>query len=191
MVQPVAFEEIRNIADYEIERSDWRPQVMALKDRRRVRVGGHLTFLFENHDTVRYQVQEMMRIERIVRERDIRHELETYNELIPAPYGLCASLLIEYDSPEERTVWLRELLGLEDHVWFQAGGLPPVKARFDTRQIASDRISSVQYVKFDLGAERAAALSGGGRLIVDHPRYTASTELTGDALTELVADVRP
>jgi hypothetical protein len=189
MVRAVEFEELSNIAEYELERPGWRPQVMALKDRRRIRVGGHLTFLFENHDTVRYQIQEMMRIERIVRANEIRHELDTYNELIPAPYGLSASLLIEYDSPEERAVWLRDLLGLEDHVWFRAGEHTPVKARFDTRQIASDRISSVQYVKFELGEERARDVIHRARLFVDHPRYQASTELDASQRAALAEDV--
>ncbi len=189
MVQPVELSEIRNIAEYELERPDWRPGVMALKDSRRVRVGDHLTFLFENHDTVRYQVQEMLRIERIVKEKDIRHELDTYNELIPVQYGLSATLLIEYETPEERAVWLKELLGLENHVWFQAGEGEPVQGRFDGRQIASDRISSVQYVKFDLGAERAAALAGKARLFVDHPRYAASAELSAIQRAALAEDV--
>ncbi len=113
-MQTVKLEEIKNIADYEVEREAWRPQVMALKDRRRVRVGGHLTFLFENRDTVRYQIQEMMRIERIVKAEDIAREVETYNELIPGPGQLSASLLSEYDTPEERDVHLRELLGIEN-----------------------------------------------------------------------------
>ena len=86
-----------------------RPRIIALKDRRRIRVGGHLTFLFENRDTVRYQIQEMMRIERIVEADAIRHEVDTYNELIPFRGELSATLLIEYDSPEERNVALHDL----------------------------------------------------------------------------------
>lgn len=189
-MQAVTFEEIKNIADYELERDAWRPQVLAVKERRRIRVGDHLTFLFENRDTVRYQVQEMMRIERIVREHDIRHELETYNELISAPGELTASLLIEYDSPEQRAIWLRALLGLENHVWIQIGNHPPTRARFDTRQISTDRISSVQYIKFPIGLEAAAAIATQGvRLYTDHPKYTASTTLTPEQITALAADV--
>jgi hypothetical protein len=152
-MKPVDLSEIRNIAEYELERTTWRSQVMALKDRRRVRAGAHLTFLFENRDTVRYQIQEMMRIERIVEPQAIRHEVETYNELIPLPGELSASLLIEYDSPEERDVALRDLIGLENHVWLAVGNYPRAQARFDTRQISTDRISSVQYVKFPLSPE--------------------------------------
>ena len=74
---PVSIDEITSIAQYEVERETYRPKVMAIKDRRRIRVGNHLTFLFENRDTVRYQIQEMLRIERIVKPHDIQHEVET------------------------------------------------------------------------------------------------------------------
>lgn len=187
---PVDFSEIKNIAEYEIERPEYRAKLIEVKARRRVRVGDHLTFLFENRDTVRYQVQEMMRIERIVKEHDIRHELETYNELIPGPGELSASLLIEYETPELRAVWLSALLGLEDHVWIEVPGVAPARARFDTRQISTDRISSVQYIKFSIGSEGVAAFGPGTRIFVDHPKYPASTTLTAEQLAELAADFR-
>ncbi|MBM3793145.1 MAG: DUF3501 family protein [Acidobacteria bacterium] len=187
-MQAVAYEEIKNIAEYEIERETWRPRVLAIKEARRVRVGGHLTFLFENRETVRYQVQEMMRIERIVKERDVRYELETYNELIPGPGELSTSLLIEYDSPEERSVWLSALLGLENHVWVQIGNHPPARARFDTRQIATDRISSVQYIKFPTGEAALKSVRDGVRLYVDHPKYNESTTLSAAQVEALAAD---
>lgn len=190
MIERVSISEIKSLADYEIERSTGRPQIMALKDRRRVRVGDHLTFLFENHDTVRYQIQEMIRIERTVRLKDIAHEVETYNELIPAENGLSASLFIEYDTPEERDVWLRELLGLENHVWLAVGDLRPIWARFDGRQISGDRISSVQYVKFDLTPDHAARFTGGARIVVDHPKYRSEQALSTEQIAELAADFR-
>jgi len=188
-MKPIDFSEIKNIADYELERKSWRPAVMALKSRRRIRVGEHVTFLFENRETVRYQIQEMMRVERLVEPEAIRHELETYNELIPGPGELSASLLIEYESPEERKIRLRELLGLEDHVWLVVDGAEPVGAQFDRRQIASDRISSVQYIKFKLSPEQAACWMGGVRLVVDHPNYQAEQELTPEQLRELAQDL--
>ncbi len=183
-MRPVAVSEIKNLAEYELERETWRPQVMALKDRRRIRVGDHLTFLFENRDTVRYQIQEMLRIERIVKPAEVAHEVETYNELIPGPGELSACLLIEYESPEERDVSLRELLGLENHVW-----LAGAKARFDDRQISTDRISAVQYVKFTLTPEQAAQFPSGAKLVVDHPHYRAERVLSPPELAELSADL--
>jgi hypothetical protein len=187
-LKPIELLEIKNIAEYELERRTWRPEVMALKDRRRIRVGEHLTFLFENRDTVRYQIQEMMRIERIVEPDAIRHEVDTYNELIPSRGDLSATLLVEFDSPEERRVWLAELLGLENHVSMAVGDLPPAIARFDTRQISTDRISSVQYVRFPLTPEQRAAWMRGASLVVDHPKYSFSQPLSADALQELAPD---
>lgn len=189
MVQPVAIHEIKSLADYEIERKTWRPVVLALKDRRRIRVGDRLTFLFENHDTVRYQIQEMIRIEHTTDPAAVAHEVETYNELIPATNELSASLLIEYETPELRQVWLRELLGLENHVWLVVGDLPPAKARFDSRQISTDRISSVQYIKFPLTPEQAARFPKGAKILVDHPKLTAEHTLTEEQLKELSQDL--
>lgn len=186
-MKPIDVSEIRNLADYEVERKSWRPQVMALKDRRRIRLGPHMTLLFENRDTVRYQIQEMLRIERIVEPEAVRYEVETYNELIPGENELSASLLIEYETPAEREVWLRRLLGLERHVWLEVAGRR-VPARFDTRQIASDRLSSVQYIKFALTPEQVARWREGARLIVDHPHYQAEHALTREQLEELAQD---
>lgn len=184
----VTIDEIRNIADYEIYRESWRPQMLALKDRRRIRVGDHLTFLFENRDTVRYQIQEMMRIERIVKPQDIQHEVETYNELIPRPNGLAASLLIEFETPELRAVWLRDLLGLENHVWLEVPGTPRVPAVFDNRQISTDRLSSVQYLHFQLSADQARRFPSGASLVVDHPKYNFVREFTAAERAELSSD---
>jgi hypothetical protein len=188
-MKPVSVSEIKNLADYELEREHWRPQIMALKDRRRVRVGEHATFLFENRDTVRYQIQEMIRAERIVKPAEIAHEVETYNELIPGEGELSASLLLEYESPAERDLRLRELLGLENHVWLVIGDLPPVKASFDTRQIATDRISAVQYVKFRLSPAHIARFPQAAEIVIDHPAYQARHELGPSELAELANDL--
>jgi hypothetical protein len=187
-MKPLEISDIRNIADYELERKQLRPAIIALKDRRRVRVGEHMTFLFENRDTVRYQIQEMMRIERIVEAAAIRHEVDTYNELIPMRGELSASLLIEYDSPEERMVALHDLVGLEEHVRIAVGNLPPSQARFDTRQIATDRLSAVQYVKFPLTPEQRAHWRERPRVIVDHAKYKGETVLGAAQIEELAGD---
>jgi hypothetical protein len=186
-MRPIDISEIRNIAEYESERETLRPRMIALKDRRRVRVGDHLTFLFENRETVRYQIQEMMRIERLVKPQDIAHEVETYNELIPARGELSASLLIEYETPEERAVMLRNLLGLENHIWLDVAG-ERTKASFDERQIATDRISSVQYVKFHLSENQRRHWRSGATIVCDHPAYRKERKLTPQELTELEED---
>jgi hypothetical protein len=187
-MRPVEVGEIKNIADYELIRPESRPKAMALKDRRRIRVGEHLTFLFENRETVRYQIQEMMRIERIVRSQDIAHEVKTYNELIPASGELSASLLIEYEVPEQRDVRLRELLGLEHHVWLEVDGKRS-QARFDDRQISTDRLCAVQYVRFRLSPDQMAKFPQGAKIIIDHPKYWAEQALSAEQLQELGQDL--
>jgi hypothetical protein len=192
-MQPIEMNEILNIADYELERETLRPKIMALKARRRFPVGPHLTFLFENRDTVRYQIQEMMRIERIVKTADIAHEVETYNELLPQPGELSGCLLVEYETPEEHAIKLTELLGLDDHVWIQVGDLPRSNVRFDSRQIATDRISAVQYIKISLTPSQMAqwqeaGRSGRIRLIVDHPKYNHQHTLTPEQAQEVAED---
>jgi hypothetical protein len=187
-MQKIELSEIRHVADYEIERETLRPKVIAVKERRRIRLGGHVTFLFENRETVRYQIQEMMRIERIVKPQDIAHEVETYNELIPARGELSASMLIEYETPEERAVKLRELLGLEKHLWLEVTGAGRVPAVFDERQIATDRISAVQYIKFRLTEAQMGAWSSGAKIVSSHPAYPAERVLSETELTELQRD---
>src|SRR5581483_7329202 len=110
-------------------------------------------------------------------------------ELIPAEGELSATMLIAYPSAEERDVKLRELLGLEHHVWLQVCGTERVAARFDTRQIATDRLSSVQYVKFPLGAEQIRRWKQGAVLLIDHPNYRCSRALTSAELEELASDL--
>ena len=187
-MQPVELSEIKSIADYEIARDTIRPAVLVLKDWRRIHVGGHLTLLFENRETVRYQIQEMMRIERIVRPADIAHEVKTYNELIPARGELCATLLIEYETPAERDVKLRELLGLENHLWLDVPGAGRTCAIFDARQIATDRISSVQYIRFRLSEAQMAGFAAAAAIVSDHPAYLERRELTGTERAELAPD---
>lgn len=187
-MRPVEISDIKNIAEYELLRPELRPRMMALKDRRRVRLGDHLTLLFENRETVLYQIQEMMRVERMVKADDIANEVATYNELIPAPGELSATLLIEYEDAEQRAVWLRKLLGLERHLWLEAGG-ERCQARFDLRQMSPQRLSAVQYLKFPLSPEQIRNFSRGVRIISDHPNYAAAYALSREQLLELEQDL--
>ena len=188
-MRTIELSEIKNIAEYELERKQWRPKIIELKERRRIQLGEHLTFLFENRETVRYQIQEMMRIERIASLESIAHEVNTYNELIPKAGELSATLLIEYSSAEERDVKLRELLGLEIHIRLVVADTPPIPARFDNRQIATARISSVQYIKFKLSEEQIRRWGEEAKLIADHSSYQAEWPLRETELQELAADL--
>jgi hypothetical protein len=177
--------EIVDYQTYEETREAFRTMVLAEKARRRVHVGEYITFLFENATTIRYQVQEMMRTERIVKEKDILHELETYNGLLGGDGELGATLLIEIDDPEERAVKLREWFSLPEHVYALTEDGAKVRITFDPGQRGVDRLSSVQYVKFPM---RGAVPSAVG---VDHPAIKAETRLSADqrlALSEDLSD---
>ena len=118
---------------------------------------GPLTFLFENATTVRYQVLEMMRVERIVRERDIQHELDTYNELLGGDGQLGLTLLISIQGEEARNVKLRAWLGLLPTLYMELADGTRVRGTWDERQVGTDRLSSVQYLKFQVGEAPVAA----------------------------------
>lgn len=141
--------EILDYQTYNEQRDAMRSQAMKVKEARRVHLGKYLTFLFENHDTIRYQIQEMMRAEEIVKETDIQHEIETYNELLGGKGELGCTLLIEIDDPDRRQSLLREWVELPKQVYVKAQDGKKCYATFDARQIGDDRLSSVQYLKFD------------------------------------------
>jgi len=155
--------EILDYVTYEEERAALREAAMRTKDERRVHVGPHLTFLFENHDTIRYQVLEMVRSERMVKDAEIRHEIATYNELLGGPGELGCTLLVELDDPALRTRKLAEWLALPGHLYARRADGALARARFDERQVGETRVSSVQYVKFEVGREAPVAIG------CDHP----------------------
>jgi hypothetical protein len=183
-MKTVKRDEIVDYQTYEDERPEFRKRVLVEKEKRRVHLGDHLTFLFENTLTVRYQIQEMMRIERIVREKDIQHEIDTYNELLGEPGVLGATLLIEIDDPAERDVKLRQWLDLLNHLYVRLDGGQRAPATWDERQVGSDRLSSVQYVKFRIGDARPVAIGS------DHPALTVETQLSAEQSHVLEQDAR-
>jgi len=150
-MKPVDRESLLDYVTYEEQREAIRTRVLEVKRVRRVHVGGVLTFLFENADTIRYQVQEMMRAERIVRESDVQRELDTYNELLGGPGELGCTVLIEIDDPAERDRSLTQWLDLPERLYVRLEDGRQVRASFDPRQVGEGRLSSVQYVRFDTG----------------------------------------
>lgn len=171
-MNPVKREEILDFVTYEEQRESIRPEVMAQKDLRRIHVGDYLTFLFENHQTIRYQILEMVRVERIVKEADIQHEIDTYNELLSGSGILGCSLLIEITSENERSEKLSQWLPLMGHLYIELEDGSRVRALYDHRQIGETRLSSVQYLKFDTGGKLPVAIGS------DFPLLTCHTELT-------------
>lgn len=170
-MRPVRRDEIIDFVTYEEQRGPIRDRILAIKAPRRVHVGPVLTFLFENTDTVRYQVQEMVRVERMVREADIVHEIETYNELLGGPGELGATLLIEIVDEAERNVKLAAWTALPQHVYALTESGEKIRAVFDLRQIDERRLSSVHYLKFPLRGAVPVAIG------VDMDGLTAQTRL--------------
>jgi hypothetical protein len=176
--------EILDLGTYESRRDAERERVMQLKLSRRVHLGEHLTFLFENADTVRYQVHEMLRAERRTDAADVEHELATYNELLGDDGELGCTLLIEIEDKADRDRKLREWSALPRHLWARLEDGERVRASYDARQIGEDRLSSVQYLKFDTKGRVPVALES------DHPSLELSAELTGEQREALAADLR-
>lgn len=182
-MRPVDRTEILDYVTYSEQRDALRPAVLAAKEARRVTVANAtLTFLFENRDTVRYQVHEMLRTERIVKETDIAHELTTYNELLGTGGALGCTLLIGIDDPTERDEKLRAWVGLCEHLYALVDG-EKIRPTFDARQVGDTRLSSVQYLKFDVRGRVPAALGS------DHPELTVEHTLTADQAEALRIDL--
>lgn len=175
--------EIVDYETYEDIREEFRKKVFAVKARRRIHVGDFFTFLFENALTMRYQVQEMMRVERLVKEKDILHELETYNGLIGGEGELGCTLLIEIDDPEQRAVKLREWLALPEHVYALLEDGINIRPTFDPSQVGAERLSSVQYLKFPVRGAVPTALG------IDLPGIEAETRLDADQRSALADDL--
>ncbi len=188
-------ESLMTLEAYAKARPEFRKKVIGHKKARTLALGEHLTLIFEDELTVRYQVQEMLRIEKIFEEDGIRHELDAYTPLIPDGRNFKATMLIEYTDVEERKRELARLIGVEDKVWVQVEGSPKVYAIADEdmERENDEKTSAVHFLRFELTEDMAAALKYGVSLSVgvDHPNYTASVSPLGaQTRAALVADLR-
>ena len=179
----VSREEVRTAADYAAARDEFRRSVIMQKDLRRIHVGAYLTFLFENHATVLYQIQEMIRTENLTREADIQHEIATYNELLGDKGELGCTLLIEIEDPAKRAELLSRWKGLPETLYVETQNGTRVPAQFDARQVGEHRISSVHYLKFRLGDQVPAKVG------CAFPEIAAETILTQSQVSALCADL--
>ncbi|HVT32566.1 MAG TPA: DUF3501 family protein [Rhodanobacteraceae bacterium] len=181
------------LEDYSRERAAFRSNVIAHKKNRTIHLGAHLTLIFEDRLTVQYQVQEMLRIERIFEAAAIGEELAAYNPLIPDGANLKATLLIEYDDAEVRKRELEKLRGIEDMIAIEAGRSAPVLAISDEDLDRSNetKTSAVHFLRFELAPATIASLRAGAPLefSVDHPHYAARVVVDGAARTALLADL--
>ncbi len=180
----VTREDIIDYQTYNEIRSKVRQEIFKIKSTRRIHVGDNLTFIFENKETVKYQIQEMLLVEKIVKEVDIIHEIDTYNELLGKHSQLGCTLLIEIPDEQQRDKKLRILKGLMNHIKLNLEDNTIAPIFYDKRQESTDRLSSVQYLIFDCNNIPPVSIS------VDHPHYNAHSELTPEQYNSLKQDMR-
>jgi len=176
----IARESLMTLEAYAKARKDFRARVLAHKRDRTIHLGEHVTLIFEDELTIRYQVQEMLRVERIFEEAGIQEELEAYNPLIPDGRNFKATMMIEYEDVEERRDALARLKGIEAKTWVRAGEHARVDAIADEdlERENEEKTSSVHFLRFQLGEAMSRALKDGAALAigVDHPRYRAALD---------------
>jgi hypothetical protein len=190
----IARDSLLTLETYARERKDFRTRVLAHKKPRSVRLGEHVMLLFEDELTIRYQIQEMLRIEKTFEEAGIQDELDAYNPLVPDGQNWKATMLVEYEDVEERRQALARLKGIEGRVWVQVEGQPRVYAIADEdlERENDEKTSAVHFLRFELTPPMIAALKAGGTLAigVDHAAYTATLDCVPEATRNaLLADL--
>jgi hypothetical protein len=190
----IARDSLLTLEAYAKVRREMRERTIEHKKRRSVALGNHLTFLFEDETTIRYQIQEMLHIEKIFDEAGIQGELDAYAPLVPDGSNFKATLQIEYDHEIERRAALARLIGIEDHVFVQVDGEPPVHAIADEdlRRENAEKTSAVHFLRFELTPRMKARLRDGAALSIgcDHPNYRVPTQTIEPAVREsLVGDL--
>lgn len=186
-------ETLMPLETYARERNAFRARVIAHKKDRTVHLGGHVTLLFEDELTIRYQVQEMLRIERIFEEEGIQQELDAYNPLVPDGGNWKVTMLIEYAEEEERRRMLEKLKGIERQVWVAVDGGPRVRAIADEdlERENEDKTSAVHFLRFEVDAASRERLRKGAALTigVDHPEYRFSHKVPAQTSAALARDL--
>ncbi|MBS0418203.1 MAG: DUF3501 family protein [Proteobacteria bacterium] len=187
-------EDLLTLERYARERQAFRAKVLEHKRDRQIGVGAHVTWLFEDRLTMQYQVQEMLRAERIFEPEGIAEELESYNPMIPDGSNWKVTLLIEYPNESERREKLTQLKGIEDRCWVQVTGEERVFAIADEdlERENDEKTSAVHFLRFELAPAMVSALRGGAELAVgiDHPRYSQVVQPVAAATrTSLLADL--
>jgi len=181
------------LESYARQRADFRARVIEHKKHRTVQLGDSVTLIFEDELTIRYQIQEMLRVERIFEEKGIQDELETYNPLVPDGRNFKATMMLEYPDPEERQRWLSKLIGVEDKVWIQVRGFERswAIADEDLERENEHKTSSVHFLRFELTDDMARALKSGVGLSmgIDHPQYQAGLEVPAAVRDALAKDL--
>ena len=194
MMSKLQREDLWSLEEYAQRRTGFRSEVMAHKKPRQVALGDNATLYFEDAKTIRYQIQEMLRIERVFEAEGIQDELDAYNPLIPDGSNFKATFMLEYPEENQRKEKLAKLIGIERKVWLQVEGFDPVTpiADEDLERETEDKTSSVHFLRFELTPEMIKAAKQGAALSmgIDHPNYQASVSpLPDDTRNSLVADL--
>jgi hypothetical protein len=192
-VPTISRDSLLTLEAYARQREEFRARVLAHKRDRTVHVGPHVTLIFEDELTVRYQIQEMLRIERTFEEEGVRAELDAYTPLIPDGSNLKATLMIEFEEPDQRRVELGRLKGIERRVYLQPAGLPKVFAIADEdlERENEQKTSAVHFLRFEFEPAAVAALRKGAAVAagVDHPEYSERIDaLSPDVTRSLLRD---
>ena len=187
----IARDSLLTLEAYAKERSAFRARVLAHKRNRIVHLGPHVTLLFEDELTIRYQIQEMLRIEKTFDESGIQQEVDAYNPLVPDGSNLKATMLLEYEDADARHAALAQLRGIEDHVFMRVAGFPVVRAVADEdlyRQ-NNDKKSDMHFVRLELTPAMIAAFKAATpvALSVDHPNYQAEVAMISPLVQETLA----
>ena len=192
----ISRDSLMTLETYSKERQEFRARVMSHKKNRRVQLGKNVTLIFEDELTIRYQIQEMLRVEKIFEEVGILDELQTYGVLVPDGSNWKSTMMIEYADPDERAIRLTQLIGIEDAVWVRVQGHDPVYAIADEdlERENEEKTSSVHFLRFELPEDSVRALQQGAVLSmgIDHPAYQVMIESVDVAVREsLVDDLAP
>lgn len=192
-MRKLTIDDIKDVREYEREREEFRRRIIEMKKRRRIKLGDLMTIVFENTDTMRFQVQEMARVERMLTDEQIAHEIETYNQLIPDPGELSGTLFVEIDDKDPLYEWLPKLVGIQRAVafWLHDGSSVPSIPEDEDRLTREETTTTVHYLKFRFSDDQIRAFEQGPvRIVVDHEHYDAVVELTDEQQRELAADLR-
>ena len=189
-------EDIADLRAYERERATFRASMIEVKRLRRVAIGDLLTIMFENRDTMRLQIQEMIRAEKLVTDEGVMEELKVYNPMIPNPGQLCATLFLELTSEEQVREWLTKLAGLENSIFIQLSDGSKIRGTIDAQHAAGltrpDVTAAVHYLTFEFTPEQVEQFAFGPVSVVcDQPNYLQMADLLESTKTELLTDLRP
>jgi hypothetical protein len=185
-------ENLLSLEDYDNQREDIKKDLIEHKKHRTVSIGEHIILLFENYSTIKYQVQEMLRIEKIFNKKEIQEEIDAYNPLIPDGNNLKATMLIMYPDVDERKVMLSKLHDIENHIWISCGSKKIIAfADEDLERSRDNKTSAVHFLRFQLDQDVITAFLSNKKISigVDHNEYKKEIELESEARASLAKDL--